>query len=143
MRQPPTEIKLKPIGLVRSAVTGEDYKSGRYQEMRAEVEIYPEFADGLDGIEGAEELWILYWMSELSPGDREILKVHPRGDPANPMRGVFSTRSPMRPNPIGLTRVRQIERRGNTLVVEGLDALDGTPVLDIKIEGDYKDRFCP
>jgi tRNA-Thr(GGU) m(6)t(6)A37 methyltransferase TsaA len=60
------------------------------------------------------------------------VKVHPQGDLNKPLRGVFSMRSPMRPNPIGLTRVRLLKKEGNTLLVEGLDALDGSPIIDIK-----------
>jgi len=61
-----------------------------------------------------------------------VLQVHPRGDLARPKRGVFTTRSPVRPNPIGLTRVELVKRQGNILIVQGLDAFEGSPVLDIK-----------
>jgi len=71
-------------------------------------------------------------MHKLSEKDRKTLKVHPQGDRNKPLRGVFSLRSPMRPNPIGLTRVRITRREGNILFVKGLDALDGSPIIDIK-----------
>lgn len=112
---------LRSVGVVRN-------KGGSTQR----IEIYEPFSEGLDGVEEMESLWVLYWMHRLSEADRKILRVHPRGDPANPMRGVFATHSPARPNPIGLTRVHVVHREGNTLIVEGLDALDGSPVLDLK-----------
>lgn len=96
------------------------------------IEVFPEYEGCLLRIEECEHLWVLFWMSELAPEDRQVQQVHPRGDPRNPLTGVFATRSPMRPNPIGLTRVRLIGREGLRLAVEGLDAFDGSPVIDIK-----------
>jgi tRNA-Thr(GGU) m(6)t(6)A37 methyltransferase TsaA len=97
-----------------------------------EIEIAPGFANGLDGVEEHEHLWILYWMHRLADADRRMLQAHARGDTTQPERGVFALHSPMRPNPIGMTRVRLVKREGNRLLVEGLDALEGSPVLDIK-----------
>lgn len=102
------------------------------EEGRAEIEIAAEFAEGLEAIESLEHVWVLYWMHELGSEDRSQLRAHPRGDRDRPLRGVFSLHSPMRPNPIGMTRARLVRRNGNRLLVEGLDALDGSPVLDIK-----------
>ena len=116
------EIKLRPIGVA--------YRTERAGIMR--IIIYPEYADGLDGIEELDHVHVLYWMHRLSEKDRKALKVHPRGDMDRPLTGVFSLRSPVRPNPIGLTRVRLLKREGNQLLVEGLDALDGSPVVDVK-----------
>ena len=96
------------------------------------IMVYPEYAEGLDGIEELDYIYVLYWMNRLSENDRKILKVHPRGDVNKPLRGVFSLRSPMRPNPIGLTRVKLLKRKGNILYVKGLDALPKSPVIDIK-----------
>ena len=115
-------ITLRPIGQVVASATGE----GSLIEIRADL------AEGLDGLEEQEHLWVLYWMHELSVRDRRVLKAHPRGDTSKPSRGVFSLHSPMRPNPIGMTRVRLARREGNRLLVEGLDALDGSPIIDIK-----------
>ena len=112
--------------------------TGTRKREKARVEVFPEYADGLQGIEGYAELLILYWIDRLEISDREVLVVHPRGDTRRPVRGVFSTRSPHRPNPIGISRVKLIRREGNTLFVEGLDAVDGTPVIDIKkVDRDY------
>ncbi|RKY61370.1 MAG: tRNA (N6-threonylcarbamoyladenosine(37)-N6)-methyltransferase TrmO [Candidatus Latescibacterota bacterium] len=120
-------LKLEPVGFVRSNPPGGP----------AEVVIYEEFSEALDGIDGCGHIWVLFWMHRLGEGDRRTLKVHPMGDRNRPKQGVFSLRSPVRPNPIGLTRVRLLRRDGNVLVVQGLDALEGSPVLDIKpwIEG--------
>jgi len=116
------EIKLRSIGVA--------YRTERAEIMR--IIIYPEYADGLDGIEELDHIHVLYWMHRLSEKDRKALKVHPRGDMNRPLTGVFSLRSPLRPNPIGLTRVRLLKREGNQLLVGGLDALDGSPVVDVK-----------
>jgi tRNA-Thr(GGU) m(6)t(6)A37 methyltransferase TsaA len=115
-------IELHPIGRVHAGAAG----------GASEIEVYEQFAGGLDGIESLEHLWVLYWLHELEPGRRRILRAHPRGDQSRPEQGVFSLHSPMRPNPIAMTRVKLLARRGNRLVVEDLDARDGSPVLDIK-----------
>ena len=87
------------------------------------------FADGLEGIREGDELLVLTW---LDRAERDVLRVRPRSDPANPVQGVFSTRSPDRPNPIGLHRVRVEAVDGTRLRVRDLEALDGTPVVDVK-----------
>lgn len=116
------EIRLRPVGMA--------YLTEREDTMR--IVIHPQYAEGLEGIESLDSVYVLYWMDRLSEDDRKILKVHPQGDRSKPLRGVFSLRSPMRPNPIGLTRVRLLKREGNVLLVKGLDALDGSPIIDIK-----------
>lgn len=118
----PEEISLCPIGYVHA----------QEGERLSRIELAAEFAPGLAGVETLEHLWVLYWMHQLSPEDRRLLLAHPRGDRTRPKQGVFSLHSPMRPNPIGLTRVKLVELRGNCLLVEGLDARDGSPVLDLK-----------
>jgi len=95
----------------------------------SEIEVFPEFAEGLYRIELLKELDILFIFDRSEGYD---LKVHPKGNPEIPLAGLFGTRSPRRPTPIGLTRVRLLERRGNVLKVKGLDALVDTPVADIK-----------
>lgn len=96
------------------------------------LEIKKEYSEGLHRIEKLEEIYVLYWMNQLGEEERKRLKVHPRGDKDRPLTGVFALRSPMRPNPIGLTKVELIKRKGNKLYVKGLDALDGSPIIDIK-----------
>ncbi|MGI5816779.1 MAG: tRNA (N6-threonylcarbamoyladenosine(37)-N6)-methyltransferase TrmO [Armatimonadota bacterium] len=102
------------------------------EPLRRHIDVLARHEACLLRIEECEHLWILYWMSELEPDDREVTQVHPRGDRTNPLTGVFATHSQMRPNPIGMTRVRLLGRDGLRLTVEDLDAFDGSPVLDIK-----------
>jgi len=118
-------MNIVPIGYVRS--TAEATTDCREQESI--IEILPEFEEGLYKIEEEKELVILY-IFDRSEG--RSLKVHPKGDPNVPLRGVFATRSPDRPNRIGMTTVALLRREGRLLHVKGLDALDGSPVVDIK-----------
>ena len=115
-------IELRPVGHVRIRET----------EGVSEIQVYKQYGEGLDGVENLEYLWVLYWMHELDAEGRRVLRAHPKGDETQPKRGVFALHSPMRPNPIGMTRVKLLERRGNRLIVERLDARDGSSVLDIK-----------
>ncbi|RJP17984.1 MAG: tRNA (N6-threonylcarbamoyladenosine(37)-N6)-methyltransferase TrmO [Candidatus Abyssobacteria bacterium SURF_5] len=123
---------LEPIGVVRSELRNlEDAPRQGYEGAPdAWLEIYPPFRNALEGISPNSEVIILTW---LHLADRDVLQVHPRGDPSRPLTGVFATRSPARPNPIGLHRVTVLEidkKRG--IRVHPLEAIDGTPVLDIK-----------
>jgi tRNA-Thr(GGU) m(6)t(6)A37 methyltransferase TsaA len=93
---------------------------------------------GLHGIAVGDEIILLTWLHEA---DRSILKVHPRGDVSRPEQGVFSTRASTRPNPIGLHRVRVLDMDGRRLQVSGLEAIDGTPIVDLKpVLGSIEDR---
>ncbi len=105
----------------------------------ARIEILPEFQDGLYRIEESDELLVLYVFDRT---DEVRLRVHPRGDPSAPEVGVFASRSPLRPNHIAATVVRLVAVSGGILTVEGLDALDGSPVVDIK-PGKRRDDPCP
>jgi tRNA-Thr(GGU) m(6)t(6)A37 methyltransferase TsaA len=93
------------------------------------LEFAPEVADALEGIEPGDELLVLTW---LDRADRDLLVVHPRGDTSRPPAGVFATRSPHRPNPIGLHRVEVISVEGTRVKVGNLEAIDGTPIVDVK-----------
>lgn len=108
----------------------------------AEIEVYPRYAPALDGLEVPGHAWVLWWMHRLGPEARETLRAHPKGDPKLPEKGVFALRSPARPNPVGLRLVKVLERRGGRLLVDGLDALPGSPVLDLKpwTEADLPER---
>ena len=126
-------MKLSPIGIVHSIYsrkTKHDYPD-RFV-IEAKIEIYPKFIDGLFKLEEFNELWILFWFTEIEEEERKTLRVHPKRNPENPERGVFSTRSPARPNPIGLTKVTLLKIENNILTVKGLDAFDNTLILDIK-----------
>jgi len=124
-------MELSPIGVVESPLTDPATapKQGREGAPEAMLVIQPEVAAGLDGIAAGDEVIVLTW---LDRADRAVLRVHPRDDPANPERGVFSTRSADRPNPIGLHVVEVVEIDGTRLRVRNLEAVDGTPVLDLK-----------
>lgn len=123
---------LCPIGFVRSQLTAREDAplQGSEGAPEAWVEIDPAFADALDGVAKGSEVILLTW---LHLSRRDVLKVHPRGDPEKPLAGVFATRSPDRPNPIGLHRVQVLETDAPArLRVWPLETLDGTPVVDIK-----------
>ena len=124
-------MELSPIGVVESPLTDPATapKQGREGAPEAVLVIQPEVAEGLDGIAPGDEVIVLTW---LDRADRSVLRVHPRDDPANPERGVFSTRSADRPNPIGLHVVEVVEIDATRLRVRNLEAVDGTPVLDLK-----------
>jgi tRNA-Thr(GGU) m(6)t(6)A37 methyltransferase TsaA len=126
------ESVLRQIGSVRSSLDDRTRapKQGWGSGQEALIEILPEYVEGLQGIAAGDDVLVLTW---LHLGDRSTLRVHPRDDPANPMTGVFATRSADRPNPIGLHRVTVLGIEQQRLLrVEGLEAVDGTPVVDIK-----------
>ena len=89
----------------------------------------PAVTDALDGLAAGDDVLVLTWLDRAR---RDVLRVHPRSDPARPEQGVFNTRSPDRPNPVGLHRVRILAVDGLRVHVGGLEALDGTPVIDVK-----------
>lgn len=127
-------IRFRPIGTVHSPFkTREDidprrnYRPNGFSDVRGDLEIDPAFAAGLKDIDGFSHLIVIFAFHKSGPGH---LLVKPPFESRR--RGVFSTRSPHRPNPIGMTVVRFLRRRGNVLRVSGMDMLEGTPVLDIK-----------
>jgi tRNA-Thr(GGU) m(6)t(6)A37 methyltransferase TsaA len=131
---------LKPIGIIHSELVNlaEAPKQGDEGTYEAWLELNPEAAQGLMGIEVGDELIVLTW---LHRGQRDVLTVHPRGNPNNPLTGVFATRSPDRPNPIGLHRVSVLEVATQRLKVAPIETIDGTPIVDIKpVLADIKDR---
>ena len=121
------------VGVVRSGLTDLDAapRQGDEGAPAAWVELGPEVEAAADGIAAGDRLVLLTW---LDRADRTVTRVHPRGDPSLPLTGVFATRSPHRPNPVGLHPVTVTERDGARLRVEPLEAVDGTPVIDIKVE---------
>jgi tRNA-Thr(GGU) m(6)t(6)A37 methyltransferase TsaA len=123
------KLAVSPIGFIKNAATTYTH-SEEFRHLVSEIDVDPEYADGLMDVEENELLTIVFYF-HLNEGEYR-LRLHPRGDESRPITGVFNTRSQFRPNPIGVTVVKLKARKGNTLVVEGLDALDGTPVLDIK-----------
>ncbi len=126
-----TDYEIRPVGYVRSAfkTREEAPRQGRQAGLVSEIELLAEYAQALEGLERRARLVIITWMDRA---DRGMLKIVPRGDPEGGPTGVFNTRSPNRPNPLGLCVVEILEVKGAVLTVRGLDALDGTPVVDIK-----------
>ena len=124
-------IELRPIATVESTLTDAETapKQGDEGAPDAWLTFAPALLDGLDGIQPGDWLIVLTWLDRAS---RDTLRVHPRGNPANPKRGVFGTRSPARPNPIGLHEVEVLAVEGERMHVRPLEALDGTPVVDVK-----------
>ncbi len=125
-------IALTPIGRVRSPLTdpARAPKQGFEGAPEAWLELEPAFAEALSGLQAGQEVLVLTW---LHRADRATLRVHPRDDPRAPLAGVFATRSADRPNPIGIHRVRILEiAEGPRLRVADLEAIDGTPLLDLK-----------
>ncbi len=126
------EITLKPIGFVRNKVKEAGSRgSHKWEQIVSEIVVDASLSEALDGLEEFSHIVVLYWMHRLAE-DKLPLKIHPMRNEELPLTGLFATRAPMRPNPIGQTAVRLLERRGNNLKVKGLDALDGSPVIDIK-----------
>jgi tRNA-Thr(GGU) m(6)t(6)A37 methyltransferase TsaA len=124
-------MELVPIGIVESPLTDPAVapKQGNEGSPDAWLVVDERVAAGLDGIARGDEMLVLTWLHRAR---RDVLRVHPRDDPANPERGVFSTRSSDRPNPIGLHRVQVIDIDGSRIHVRNLEAVNGTPILDVK-----------
>ncbi|MGP4025677.1 tRNA (N6-threonylcarbamoyladenosine(37)-N6)-methyltransferase TrmO [Actinomadura sp. 3N407] len=127
----PDDFTVTAVGRVESTLTDRAAapKQGPEGSPEAWLVFEPSVLDALDGLRPGDRVFVLTWL-HLSP--RDVLRVHPRDDLAAPMRGVFATRSPDRPNPIGLHPVEILEIAGNRLRVRDLEALDGTPILDVK-----------
>jgi len=125
------EFSVRPIGYVRSVLRSRDAapRQGSEGAPDAWLELSPDVQAGLEGIAVGDEVIVLTWFHQSR---RDVLKLHPRGDPSLPITGVFATRSPDRPNPIGLHRVRVLEVAGSRIKVGPLEAIDGTPIVDIK-----------
>lgn len=117
-----------PIGYVRSPIA-KPVPPDEFKGIDCEINLFPGFIPAIEGLDQERSIMVLFWF-HLSHG--YSLKVHPRGDINRPLKGVFATCSPHRPNRIGLSCVRLLGTEGNRLFVRGLDAVDGTPVLDIK-----------
>ncbi len=131
-REKHMEFVMHPIGVVRSSLADRSQcpNQGNEGAPEAWIEVAPEYAAAMDGLGPGTEIIILTWMHLA---DRSVLRVHPKGDQRNPITGVFKTRSADRPNPIGLHRVTIVAvDPPNRLLVEPLEAVDKTPVVDIK-----------
>jgi tRNA-Thr(GGU) m(6)t(6)A37 methyltransferase TsaA len=132
-------IPMKPIGFVKTDFAGEKLRDRPIEEIEADIEILDEYADGLEGIDGFSHLLVFFYLHKIPPENRKRLKIKPRTVTKYglnleeiPQVGVFCLDAPNRPNPIGLSAVRLLWRKGRLLHVKGIDALNETPVLDIK-----------
>ncbi len=123
------KIVLNPIGYVKTEAIGDEVKD---KALISQIIVREELIEGLSGITGYSHLFVLFYLNQVTDDQRRTLRVHPRGRADLPLTGVFAVRTMMRPNPIGLTVVELLSVDGNVLTVKGLDAFDGTPVLDIK-----------
>lgn len=125
------DYMIEPLGVIRSTLVSlaDAPRQGDEGGYEAWLELTPQAAPGLKGINVGDELLVLTW---LHLAQRDVLQVHPRSDLARPLTGVFATRSPDRPNPIGLHRVSVLEIDGHRVKVAPLEAVDGTPIVDIK-----------
>ena len=123
--------RLRPVGWVESSLTDRAAapKQGDEGAPPARIVFRPEFREAAGDLHRGDEVLVLTWLHQ---GRRDVLSVHPRGDVNRPLAGVFATRAPDRPNPIGLHAVRIEEVEENAITVHNLEAIDGTPVLDIK-----------
>jgi tRNA (adenine37-N6)-methyltransferase len=114
-------FQIIPVGIVRKTDTA------------ASIEIFDDYTDALLGLDGFSHIVVLYWFDQNdTAAKRRVLQVHPRKDPRNPLTGVFATHSPQRPNLIGLTVCKIISIHGNTIEIDDIDAIDGSPVIDLK-----------
>lgn len=124
------DMIMEPIGRVRNAVK-RPMREG-WEEVASEIILNSDLEGATEGLEQFSHIIVLFWMHEVPLGGVMATRVHPKGRRDLPLVGLFATRSPRRPNSIGLSVVRLLECQGNTLKVKGLDAIDGTPVVDIK-----------
>ena len=116
------QYQVHPIGWVRKSLG------------RTTLEIKPEYQDALLGVDQLDSIWVIWWFDRNdTPQERSILQVHPFGDPDNPLKGVFATRAPVRPNLIALTRCRVLSVKDNIIEIDDIDAYADTPILDIKV----------
>lgn len=123
------KIILKPIGFVQTESQGDEVRD---RSRLSKILIYHELIQALDGIAEFSHIFVLFWLDKVTSKERKTLKIHPRGRLDMPLLGVFATRTNHRPNPLGLTLCELINVENNFLTVRGLDAFNGTPVIDVK-----------
>ena len=121
------KITLKPIGVAKNNENKSRF--GSFEAIISEIVVDEEFSDALNGIEDYSHVIIVYWMDKVK---NYVITHRPQGNPGVPIIGIFACRCPPRPNPIAVTTVKLLEHKGNRIKVEGLDILDGTPIIDIK-----------
>ncbi|HBI14071.1 MAG TPA: tRNA (N6-threonylcarbamoyladenosine(37)-N6)-methyltransferase TrmO [Desulfobulbaceae bacterium] len=134
----PETITITPIGVVHCSLQTPEEAPRYYtiSDVPGTLEIFPPYLEAMDGIEAGQTLVVLFWLHKAR---RDQLKVYPRGDRSRGLRGVFATRSPIRPNPIALSEFKVLKVQGNLIEVTGVDVINGTPIVDIKSLGERKD----
>jgi tRNA (adenine37-N6)-methyltransferase len=126
-------MTLRAIGIVRNGIKQPPRQVPfDWEKVISDIVVDSSLTEALDGLGEFSHIVVLYWMHQVATTGQLSLRVHPRGKQELPLVGLFATRSPQRPNPVGETTVRLLQCQGNILKVEGLDAIDGTPVIDIK-----------
>jgi tRNA-Thr(GGU) m(6)t(6)A37 methyltransferase TsaA len=123
-------ISVQPIGEVRNAV--KELRKHGWEGVVSELAIRPELEEALSDVEEFSHIIVVFWIHKAASLSSIPSKVHPRGRRDYPLVGLFATRAPYRPNPVGVSVVKVLGRRGTVITVEGLDAIDGTPIIDIK-----------
>jgi len=121
------EINLRPIGVAKNSE--KEPRFGSFSGVVSEIIVDEKFTDALNGIEDYSHVIIVYWMDQVK---NYVITHRPQGNPDVPVVGIFACRCPPRPNPVAITTVELVERKGNKIKVKGLDILDGTPIIDIK-----------
>ena len=121
------EIKIKPIGYVKNNVI--ENRFGGFGKEISTIQLEKSYSGALKGIKNYSHVIIVYWMDKVK---EQVIVHRPQGNPEVPIVGIFACRCPQRPNPIGITTVKLLEQKDNQIIVQGLDILDGTPIIDIK-----------
>ena len=127
---PREPVVLRAVGVVRNGVR--EARARGWEDLRSDIIVREELIPALEGIETYSHVIVIFYMHQVPEPERARTQVHPRHDERYPLQGVFATRTPSRPNPVGVAVVPLVRRRRNILRVVGLDAIDGTPVLDLK-----------
>ena len=130
-----TKICLKPVGYVQTDAVGKEVNN---KTVVSKIVFNEKYTEALDGLKDFSHLFVLFWFHELSEKNPKNMKTHPCGRDDMPLVGLFATCTPYRPNSIGLTRVKLLDVQNNVITVQGLDAFNGTPVLDIKLFDHYE-----
>ena len=125
------EMNLTPIGVMHCRLQTREETPKNFTESTetGALEVYPQYLEAMADIKEGQTIVALFW---LHGAKRDVLKVYPRGDKSRGLHGVFSTRSPMRPNPIAVSELKVLGIKGNLIEVSGVDVLNGTPLVDIK-----------
>ncbi len=134
------EYLIEPIGFIRSKIKNREDAPlfNTDQAPNAILELIPKYSDGVDQMKVGDDIIVITWFHRA---DRDVMKVHPKGDTSRPLRGVFLTRSPDRPNPLGLHRVKVLGLDPDGFLIGPMEAIDGTPVVDIKSVVEHSNDF--